>query len=68
MRGLAGVDDPLSLEAVETLGLTGSYMGQSPDEVRAITGEDFTQTVTYEDPETGEIMNYEVDLLKHEWA
>jgi hypothetical protein len=31
-------------------------------------GEDFTQTVTYEDPETGEIMNYEVDLLKHEWA
>jgi hypothetical protein len=34
----------------------------------AITGEDFTQTVTYEDPETGEIMNYEVDLLKHEWA
>jgi hypothetical protein len=43
-------------------------MGKTPDEVRANTGEDFTQTVTYEDPETGEIMNYEVDLLKHEWA
>jgi hypothetical protein len=67
MRELAGVEDPLSLEAVETLGLLNSYLGQTPDEVRAITGQDFTKTVSYTDEETGEEVEYTVDLLKHEW-
>jgi hypothetical protein len=67
MRELAEVDDPLSMEAVETLGLLNSYLGQTPDEVRAITGQDFTKTVSYTDEETGEEVEYTVDLLKHEW-
>jgi hypothetical protein len=30
-------------------------------------GQDFTKTVSYTDEETGEEVEYEVDLLKHEW-
>lgn len=67
MRELAEVDDPLSMEAVETLGLLGSYLGQTPDEVRYVTGQDFMETVSYTDPETGETVERTVDLLAHEW-
>ena len=67
MREIAGVNNPLSMEAVGILGLSGSYLGATPDEVRENTGQDFTKAVTYTDPETGETVEKTVDLLNHVW-
>jgi len=67
MKELAEVTDPLTLSAVETLGLTNCYLGETPQDVRDATGETFITTHSYTDPDTSETITYDVDHLKHEW-
>lgn len=67
VREIAEVENPLTMEAIDFLGLTNSYVGMTPDEVQANTDEDLTKTVTYEDPENGETVTKTVNLLNHEW-
>ena len=66
-KDITETDDPFSKDALEALGLSDSYLGSTSEEVRRNTGQDFTKTISYEDPETGETVEKTIDLLNHEW-
>ena len=70
IAGLSDVADPLGPEAIEALGITGSFVAQSRDGVLAQFPElDGTHTVEYTDPETGETVTRKEPILPyHEWT